>query len=101
MPRLLISIIGLACLLGLLAGAPAQAGDPVAFSGKVKKVLADKNKVGIKDPKTKKRFTVVIGKDSKLEGYSGIADIRKGDQVSGAYVVTGKGLYVVTHLKKE
>lgn len=35
----------------------AMAGDAVSFSGVVKKVIADKNKVGIKDPETKKRFT--------------------------------------------
>ena len=62
---------------------------------------ADKNKVGIQDPDTKKRFTVVIGEQSKLEGYSGIADIQKGDSVAGAYVVTDDGLYVVTEMKKQ
>ena len=30
----------------------AMAGDEVSFSGVVKKVIADKNKVGIKDPET-------------------------------------------------
>ena len=32
----------------------ATAGDAVPFSGIVKKVIAYKNKVGIKDPETKK-----------------------------------------------
>ena len=36
------------------------AGDEIHFSGVVKKVISNKNKVGIKDPKTEKRFTVIV-----------------------------------------
>jgi len=102
MQRLLIRSMVCALVAVLTLGVPgAWAGDPVAFSGQVKKVMADKNKVGIKDPETKKQFTVVIGEKSKLEGYKGIADIKKGDSVKGAYQVTDDGLYVVTEMKKE
>ena len=80
-----------------------QAEEPnaVAFSGKVKKVLAAKNKVAIKDPVSKKRFTVVINEQSKLSGYTGIGDVKKGDMVSGKYVVTDKGLYIATELTRK
>lgn len=87
----------------VVAGAvsPVWAGDPVAFSGKVKKVTPEKNKVGIHDQENKKRFTVVIAESSKLTGYSGIGDIKKGDQVAGHYEVDAKGLYIVTDLEKK
>lgn len=101
MQRLWIQSGWLVVLAVLLLALPAGAGDPVAFSGNVKKVMADKNKVGIKDPETKKQFTVVIGEDSKLDGYASIDEIKKGDAVTGAYVVTDKGLYVVTEMKKQ
>jgi hypothetical protein len=76
-------------------------GSVVEFSGKVKKVLVEKNKVGIKDPKTKKRFTVVINGDSKLEGFSSIKDVKKGDLVGGSYVVTSGGKYIAQKLTKK
>jgi hypothetical protein len=76
-------------------------GSAVDFSGKVKKVLVDKNKVGIKDPKTKKRFTVVINDESKLNGFSSIKEIKKGDLVEGKYVVTSDGKYIAQHLTKK
>lgn len=76
------------------------AGDAVSFSGNVKKVIAGKNKVSIKDPATKKRFTVVVGKQSKLKGFSGIGDLKKGDAVAGQYVVTD-GLYIVTEMARK
>ena len=83
-------------------GLPALGGeDAVAFSGKVKKVIAAKHKVAIKDPVSKKRFTVVINAQSKLSGYTGIGDIKKGDAVSGKYVVTDKGLYIATELSRK
>ena len=85
-----------------LAGSQLWAGeDAVAFSGKVKKVIAAKHKVAIKDPVSKKRFTVVINAQSKLSGYTGIGDIKKGDAVSGKYVVTDKGLYIATELVRK
>lgn len=77
------------------------AGDAVSFSGNVKKVIAAKNKVAIKDPATKKRFTVVVNEKSKLQGFSGIGDLKKGDAVAGQYVVTDKGLYVVTEMTRK
>lgn len=84
-----------------LAGSQLWADDAVVFSGKVKKVIAAKNKVAIKDPVSKKRFTVVINEQSKLSGYTGIGDIKKGDRVSGKYVVTDKGLYIATELARK
>ncbi len=91
------------CLIVVFAftGASAWAGDAVSFSGNVKKVIAAKSKVAIKDPATKKRFTVVVNDKSKLKGFSGIGDLKKGDAVSGQYRVTDKGLYVVTEMSKK
>ncbi len=80
---------------------PIWAGDAVSFSGNVKKVIAAKNKVAIKDPATKKRFTVVVNDQSKLKGISGIGDLKKGDAVTGQYIVTDKGLYVVTEMTRK
>ena len=80
---------------------PVWAGDAISFSGNVKKVIAAKSKVAIKDPATKKRFTVVVNDQSKLKGISGIGDLKKGDAVAGQYVVTDKGLYVVTEMTKK
>jgi hypothetical protein len=85
----------------VFASAPVWAGDAVSFSGNVKKVIAAKHKVAIKDPATKKRFTVVVNDQSKLKGFSGIGDLKKGDTVAGQYVVTDKGLYVVTEMTKK
>ena len=82
-------------------GSPVWAGDAVSFSGNVKKVIAAKNKVAIKDPATKKRFTVVVNDQSKLTGFSGIGDLKKGDAVAGQYVVTDKGIYVVTEMARK
>ena len=85
----------------VFASSPVLAGDPVSFSGNVKKVIAAKSKVAIKDPASKKRFTVVINKQSKLKGFSRISDLKKGDAVAGQYVVTDKGLYVVTEMTRK
>jgi hypothetical protein len=85
----------------VFANSSVWAGDAVSFSGKVKKVIAAKNKVAIKDPATKKRFTVVVNDQSKLKGFAGIGDLKKGDAVAGQYVVTDKGLYVVTEMTKQ
>ena len=93
------------CLVLVVAfvftNSPVWAGDAVSFSGNVKKVIAAKNKVAIKDPATKKRFTVVVNEKSKLTGVSGIGDLKKGDAVAGKYVVTDKGLYVVTEMTRK
>jgi hypothetical protein len=85
----------------VFTGSPVWAGDAVPFAGNVKKVIAAKNKVAIKDPATKKRFTVVVNDQSKLTGISGIGDLKKGDAVAGQYVVTDKGLYVVTEMTRK
>jgi hypothetical protein len=85
----------------VFANASVWAGDAVSFSGNVKKVIAAKNKVAIKDPATKKRVTVVVNDQSKLTGISGIGDLKKGDAVAGNYVVTDKGLYVVTEMTRK
>ena len=85
----------------VLASSPVIAGDAVSFSGNVKKVIAARSKVAIKDPDTKKRFTVVVNDQSKLKGFSGIGDLKKGDAVAGKYVVTDKGLYVVTEMSRK
>jgi len=97
----LLRVRFLAGLLILMLASTAWTGDAVPFSGVVKKVIEKKMKVSIKDPETNKRFTVVIDDKSKLNGYSGIADVKKGDAVSGNYVVTDKGLYIATELSKK
>ena len=88
-------------ILLVFASTPVWAGDAVSFSGNVKKVIAAKSKVAIMDPATKKRFTVVVDAKSKLNGFSEIDDLEKGDAVAGHYVVTDKGLYVVTEMTKK
>jgi hypothetical protein len=70
----------------------------VSFSGKVKKVIVKKNKVAVKDPVTKKRFTLIINEQTKMTGWKGLPDIKKGDSISGKYIVTDKGLYVAREL---
>ena len=59
----------------------ATAGDAVPFSGIVKKVIADKNKVGIKDPDTKKRFTVIVNEKTKPDGLKILGALKKKDKV--------------------
>lgn len=87
----------------LLFGSASFAGeeDAVAFSGVVKKVKVDKSKVSIKDPETKKRFTVIVEEKTKLTGYGTVADIKKGDKVSGKYIVTPDGKYIATALNSD
>lgn len=86
-----------------LLGATVQAeeSDTVAFSGKVKKVILNKSKVAIKDPETKKRFTLIVDDKTKFTGWSGLKDIKKGDAISGKYVVNDKGLYFATELNSK
>jgi hypothetical protein len=73
----------------------------VSFSGKVKKVIVKKNKVAVKDPLTKKRFTLIVNGQKKITGWKGLPDIKKGDSISGKYIVTDKGLYVAQELTGE
>ena len=82
----------------LVSSALVQGQDEVVFSGVVKKVKVDKSKVSIKDPETKKRFTVIVDDKTKLTGYSGVADVKKGDKVAGKYFVTSDGKYIATEL---
>jgi len=95
-------IICLTTLLFLFCGT-ALADDPnaVEFSGKVKKVILKKNKVAVMDPATKKRFTLIVNDQTKMTGWGGLADIKKGDPISGKYIVTDKGMYVATDLKSK
>ena len=79
----------------------ATAGDAIPFSGFVKKVIADKNKVGIKDPKTKKRFTVIVNAETKPDGLEILKGLKKKDKVEGKYTVTNKGLYIALELVKK
>ena len=79
----------------------ATAGDAVPFSGIVKKVIADKNKVGIKDPDTKKRFTVIVNDKTQPDGVKILGNLKKKDKVEGKYTVTNKGLYIALELVKK
>ena len=63
-------------LLFFLPAAVVIAGDEIYFSGVVKKVISNKNKVGIKDPKTKKRFTVIVNEKTKPDGLKTIETLK-------------------------
>ena len=93
------TIIILGCFL-LLTGV-ASAGDAVYFSGVVKKVSLVKNKVGVKDPDTKKRFTVIVNDKTQPDGVKILGNLKKKDKVEGKYTVTGKGLYIALELVKK
>ena len=79
----------------------AMAGDAVSFSGVVKKVIADKNKVGIKDTQTKKRFTVIVNEKTQPDGLKTLSNLKKKDKVEGKYTVTDAGLYIALELVKK
>ena len=93
------AIIILGCFF-LLTGV-ASAGDAVSFSGVVKKVSPGKNKVGIKDPDTKKRFTVIVNEKTQPDGLKTLGNLKKKDEVEGKYTVTDKGLYLALELVKK
>jgi hypothetical protein len=84
-----------------LSFAVVSAGDAVLFSGIVKKVLPNKNKVGIKDPDTKKRFTVIVNEKTKPDGLKILGALKKKDKVEGKYTVTDAGLYIALELIKK
>ena len=84
----------------LLTGV-ASADDAVSFSGVVKKVLLGKNKVGIKNPDTKKRFTVIVNEKTHPDGLKTLRTLKKKDEVEGKYTVNEKGLYVALELVKK
>ena len=93
------AIIILGCFF-LLTGV-ASAGDAVSFSGVVKKVSPGKNKVGIKDPGTKKRCTVIVNEKTQPDGIKILGNLKKKDKVEGKYTVTDKGLYIALQLVKK
>ena len=72
--------------------------DVVPFSGIVKKIIPKKNKVGIKDPDTKKRFTVIVNEKTNPDGLKILNTLKKNDRVEGRYTVTGAGLYIAVEL---
>jgi len=86
---------------GIALAGIALAGDAVSFSGIVKKVLPAKNKVGIKDPVTKKRFTVIVNEKTHPDGLKTLEKLKKKDKVEGKYTVTDSGLYVALELVKK
>ena len=86
--------------LFLLPVAVVIAGDESYFSGVIKKVISNKNKVGIKDPKTKKGFTVIVN-EKKPDGLKTLEILKKKNKVEGAYVVTDAGLYIAVKLEKK
>ena len=63
--------------------------------------MPKKNKVGIKDPDTKKRFTVIVNEKTKPDGFKILNTLKKKDSVEGRYTVTGAGLYVALELMKK
>ena len=93
------AIIILGCFF--LLTAVASAGNAVSFSGVVKKVSPGKNKVGIKDPDTKKRFTVIVNDKTQPDGLETLGNLKKKDEVEGKYTVTDKGLYIALELVKK
>ena len=93
------TIIILGCFF--LLNSFASAGDAVSFSGVVKKVSPGKNKVGIKHPDTKKRFTVIVNDKTKPDGVKILGNLKKKDKIEGKYTVTDKGLYIALELVKK
>ena len=93
------TIIILGCFF--LLNSVASAGDAVSFSGVVKKVSPGKNKVGIKDPDAKKRFTVIVNDKTQPDGVKILGNLKKKDKVEGKYTVTEKGLYIALELVKK
>ncbi len=97
-----LSLFGIILFLFIfLAVGLSTAGDVVPFSGIVKKIIPDKNKVGIKDPDTKKRFTVIVNEKTQPDGLKTLANLNKKDKVEGKYTVTDAGLYIALELVKK
>jgi hypothetical protein len=57
--------------------------------------------VGIKNPDTKKRFTVIVNEKTKPDGLKILKTLKKKDRVEGRYTVTGAGLYIALELMKK
>ena len=51
--------------------------------------------MGIKDPDTKKRFTVIVNEKTNPDGLKILNTLKKKDRLEGRYTATGAGLYVV------
>lgn len=79
----------------------AEEGAAVGFSGVVKKVKVDDQKVAIMDPETKKRFTIIVNEKTRLDGFSKIDELKKKDAVTGHYIVTKDGKYIATELSRK
>lgn len=93
--NILLIVVLTAALGGFFPGSVlAEDVAEVEFSGVVKKVILDKNKVAIQEPETKKRFTLTLDENTRLTGYASIGDIQKKDKVSGSYLVTPAGVYL-------
>ena len=63
--------------------------------------MPKKNKVGVKDPDTKKRFTVIVNEKTKPIGLKILGTLKKKDRVEGSYTVTAAGLYIAVKLMKK
>lgn len=98
--RFKVPFWAVACFI-LAFAVPVFAGDAVEFSGEVKKVIAEKNKVAISDPQTKKQFTVTLDDKTKLSGLAKTGDLKKGDKVTGKYVVAPAGAYMASELSRK
>ena len=94
------SFSGIVFFCFFLSVGVVTAADVVPFSGVVKKII-QKNKVGIKDPDTKKRFTVIVNEKTKPDGLKIFNTLKKKDRVEGRYTVTGTGLYIALELMKK
>jgi hypothetical protein len=57
--------------------------------------------VGIKDPDTKKRFTVIVNEKTKPDGLKILNTLKNKDMVEGRYTFTGAGLYIAVELMKK
>ena len=57
--------------------------------------------MGIKDPETKKRFTVIVNAETKPNGLKTLGNLKKKDKVEGKYTVTDAGLYIALELVKK
>ena len=57
--------------------------------------------MGIKDPDTKKRFTVIVNDKTQPDGLKILGNLKKKDKVEGKYTVTEKGLYIALELVKK
>ena len=57
--------------------------------------------MGIKDPDTKKRFTVIVNGKTKPDGLKILNTLKKKDRLEARYTVTGAGLYFAVELMEK